>query len=425
MVKRRLRRLWDLSRSTLTLVLACLLLTGSTIHARDTAEYVRKFTRAREFSFSHWTMGALRLKLGQFALGATGYLSGVDGQTAVRTYIDLVAEASDQEVRLEQMMSDPNGIFPPATIRALSEEVTRIRQLQNVFQPVAETILQEQAAMVLSEMGLGLGGEPFPPLAFHFTQPPAALIISPRDVIRQDGNISLDPEISLEERVALERNVEREMDVSALVVSIGGIGIYPTMVQESTSLTWISEVVVHEWVHNYLTLRPLGLLYNSSPELRTMNETTANLIGKEVGRKMLERYYPDLVPPPPAEDAQITSLDESSAFDFRGEMRETRVHVDDLLAEGKVEEAESYMEERRQIFWENGYRIRRLNQAYFAFHGAYADEPGGAAGDDPVGEAVRELWALMDSPAEFLRMMSWMNDYADLQAALASWQGGR
>ena len=49
------------------------------------------------------------------------------------------------------------------------------------------------------------------------------------------------------------------------------------------------------------------------------------------------------------------------------------------------------MEQRRQLFVENGYYIRKLNQAYFAFYGAYADVPGGAAGEDPVGPAVRAL----------------------------------
>jgi hypothetical protein len=105
-------------------------------------------------------------------------------------------------------------------------------------------------------------------------------------------------------------------------------------------------------------------------------------------------------------------------FDFRVEMHLTRVTVDELLEQGDIEEAEAYMEARRQIFWQNGYYIRRINQAYFAFHGAYADQPGGAAGDDPVGAAVRELWALLDSPVEFLRTMAWMDDYSDLQVAL-------
>ena len=95
-------------------------------------------------------------------------------------------------------------------------------------------------------------------------------------------------------------------------------------------------------------------------------------------------------------------------------MHETRVNVDEMLAAGQVEEAEDYMEARRQFFWENGYHIRKLNQAYFAFHGAYADAPGGAAGDDPVGEAVRVLWQRVGSPAGFLQLMARMNSYQDL-----------
>jgi hypothetical protein len=101
-------------------------------------------------------------------------------------------------------------------------------------------------------------------------------------------------------------------------------------------------------------------------------------------------------------------------------MHTTRVHVDELLAAGKVEEAEAYMEARRQVFYDQGYRfLRKLNQAYFAFYGAYADEPGGAAGEDPVGGAVRALRARSGSSLTFLRRMAWMDSYSDLTRALA------
>ena len=96
-------------------------------------------------------------------------------------------------------------------------------------------------------------------------------------------------------------------------------------------------------------------------------------------------------------------------------MRETRVTADALLAEGKIEEAEAYMESRRQTFWDNGYRIRRLNQAYFAFYGAYADVPGGAAGVDPVSAAVRMLRAESLSLADFIRQISWVTSFERLQ----------
>jgi hypothetical protein len=77
------------------------------------------------------------------------------------------------------------------------------------------------------------------------------------------------------------------------------------------------------------------------------------------------------------------------------------------------------MEQRRQLFWDNGYPIRKLNQAYFAFYGAYADIPGGAAGEDPVGPAVRQLRAQSDSLGAFLRRIAQMTSFRQLQEAVA------
>jgi len=99
-------------------------------------------------------------------------------------------------------------------------------------------------------------------------------------------------------------------------------------------------------------------------------------------------------------------------------MHTTRVTVDALLADGKVDEAEAYMETRRRLFWNNGYLIRRLNQAYFAFHGAYADSPGGAAGEDPVGPAVRALRANSPNLAAFVNRISWMTSFDQLTEAV-------
>jgi hypothetical protein len=44
-------------------------------------------------------------------------------------------------------------------------------------------------------------------------------------------------------------------------------------------------------------------------------------------------------------------------------MRQTRLIVESLLGEGKIDEAERYMEERRQLFVQEGFEIRKLNQA--------------------------------------------------------------
>jgi hypothetical protein len=197
------------------------------------------------------------------------------------------------------------------------------------------------------------------------------------------------------------------------------------MVMRTSDLRWLVEVVAHEWTHNFLTLRPLGIRYDTTPELRTMNETTASISGKEIGQRIIEKYYPEMI----AQNQPAIGLinhpgrrpdpgDFRQPFDYRKEMHETRVTVDQFLSEGKIEEAENYMETRRQIFWENGYTLRKLNQAYFAFYGAYADIPGGAAGEDPVGPAVRALRERSDSLSEFLYRIAWMTSFDDLKAAI-------
>ncbi len=121
-------------------------------------------------------------------------------------------------------------------------------------------------------------------MLYHSTPLPTALIVSPRDEIRQDANISLQSELSADERTALEDQIDSALDVSSLIVNIGGIGVYPTMVMQTSNLNFLAEVVAHEWVHNFLTLRPLGINYLTSPELRTMNETAASIAGNEIGR---------------------------------------------------------------------------------------------------------------------------------------------
>jgi hypothetical protein len=216
------------------------------------------------------------------------------------------------------------------------------------------------------------------------------------------------------------------MDVSSLVVGIGGIGVYPTMVMRTTNLPWLLDTISHEWTHNFLSLRPLGALYTSSPELRTMNETTASIVGNEIGQLVLKEYYPELITASRLSPGLIAlpNFDLPSAsppqadFDFRAEMHETRVRADELLARGDIETAERYMEMRRKIFWDNGYQIRKLNQAYFAFYGAYADVPGGAAGEDPVGPAVRALREQRASLSDFLNTISWMTSFEELQKAV-------
>ena len=396
-----------------------LMLGGSTAPALNRSDQVRRFTRQLEFDYVGWTTESLTEKFRNSALGAANYLSEPERKELVLDYVELIGETARLRGEQEATLNDPGLPDPQQAAAPVALALHEASERLEALRPLAESVLQENVSAVLDDLGLGWGGAPFPPVAFRFSSLPSALVVSPRDVIRQDANLQLEPELNLEEQAKLEFRVEQELDVSALVVPIGGLSTYPTMVMQSPAVDWVTETIVHEWVHHYLALRPLGLGYNRSPELRTMNETVASLVGREIGREVLARYFPEHLPPPPPENPPPPIAGEPLVFDFQIEMRETREHVDELLAQGRIEEAEGYMEARRRVFWENGYRhIRRINQAYFAFYGAYADVPGGPAGEDPVGEAVRQLWDQVEDPAAFLRQVAGMSSFEDLQAVL-------
>jgi hypothetical protein len=352
---------------------------------------------------------------------------GVEAQReVVFDYLRLVHAINRTTAEINQIYANPDITNPDQEAAELNQRLEELTVQEERLQPIAESVLQHQVSTVVADLDLGLGGQPIPPVLYHATRLPYALIISPREVIRQDANISLLPELTPEEINRLEETVSGNLNVSALVVPIGGVGTYPTMVRSTTNLVWLAEVVAHEWIHNYLTLRPLGALYMASPQLRTINETTANIAGKEIGMAVITRYYPELAPPPPPpppdepepgeeQPEPEPPAEDPDAFNFNREMNKTRVQVDELLAEGKIEEAESYMEQRRRFLWENGYQIRKLNQAYFAFYGAYSDAPGGgAAGRDPVGPTVQELRRRSGSLAEFVNRISWVTSYEAL-----------
>ena len=407
----------------ISLVVVILMLGGGSIPPGDLTDRVRAFTRPMEFDFVTWTINALGVKLSQTAVNPTAYLPDEKRVELALDYLQLVAQIQQGEAMLHAVYADPNISNPELESAELREQLNQLYARRDQLRPLNEQVLQSQLADVAADLDLSLAGQPLPPVLYHSTPLPKALIVSPRDTIRQDENISLSPDLTVDQHNVLENQIDAALDVSSLVVGVGGIGLYPTMVSQTSDLNWLTEVVAHEWIHNFLTLRPLGMNYLTSPELRTMNETAAAIAGKEIGRALMARYYPELLPPPPPEPPAPSQSNETNneppPFDFRAEMRTTRLRADELLAAGKIEEAEDYMEQRRQFLWDNGYRIRKLNQAYFAFHGAYADLPGGAAGDDPVGAAVRTLRAQSPSLAEFLKRIAWMSSFEQLQEAVA------
>lgn len=412
---------WYLKRLIVFLV-SILLLTQSVYLPQTLVEKVSAYTGGLEFDYVGWTLNALAMKAGLGGIAPTDHVDLEVQKKVVTQYFDLVKQYNVLEAQVEQIYADPAVKNPAETAKDQLKAQAELQKLLDRLAPVAEAILQQQVTTVLQENKLTLGGQPIPSVLYHTTPLPKALIVSPRNVVRQDVNISLLANLTLDQISALEATISKNLDVSVLVVDIGGVGVYPTMVQRTSNFEWVLGTIAHEWTHNFLAFRPLGWNYDTNNQLRTMNETTASIIGNEIGAQVMKQFYPNysasqVLPVPPALKTAAVNA-QPDTFDFNHEMHETRVKVDELLKAGKIEEAETYMEQRRQVFWQHGYLLRKLNQAYFAFYGAYADTPGGAAGEDPVGPAVRSLREQSASLTDFLNRISWMTSFEQLQAAV-------
>lgn len=399
------------------------------------------------FDLVAWEIESLSAKFRALITRPGAQWSEEEATQLVREYMARAIHIGHMEREVEQMESRVQlDTEMQARLGELQSELAVARLVQDSVRPTVEDILERQVSWAIAQAGLGIGGQPIPPVKFGFTEPPRIVIVSPRDRIATIHSRMVRAGLPLSVVEQIEARINAQEGAVGYVSNIGGLGAYPAMVVDRSNLRWVISTIAHEWAHNYLTFFPLGLLYFGSGDLRTMNETVADIVGEEIGLAVLRRYYPDLVPPdPPAIETEIPVEDglpseaetqaeddmevdaagdieerepEEAVFDFRAEMRQTRLEVDRLLAEGRIEEAEQFMEERRLVFVENGYGIRVLNQAYFAFHGSYATGPAGVSPIGPKMEALRA--ATPDLPA-FLQTVRWFTSQDDLDAALDGW----
>ena len=423
MEDKSLERMANWLRTIVVLTAIVLLVGGSSVESSNPLDGLRKYTRAVEFDFVEWEIGAIFNKSVSSALKLERFLDNDQQVAVVETWLEETQKVVNLERDLLTAQND-TSTERESLIEAAKAELDAKKAEQSRLSKLAEAVLQNQTEITLVKAGFGVGGQILPPVEYQVSELPLNLIISPRSEIKTVLSISLNAGLDAVEKDAIETGIFQDYNLSALVEPVGGIGAYPTMVMRTTNLNWLTETIAHEWIHNYLTFFPLGIRYSVNGEMRTINETTASLAGKEIGLDLIIAYYPDRTPryyqPMPTYTTVLTegagTLD---PFDYRAEMHTTRVRVDALLAKGEVDQAEAYMETRRAFFWEQGYHLRKINQAYFAFYGSYNDTPGGgASGADPVGPAVQELREGYASLSEFLHTIRSVKSFDQLLALL-------
>lgn len=311
-----------------------------------------------------------------------------------------------------------SGLLGPSTVLP-SDAATLTAYFQTSGRPQdkrsqVEAALERLVGQAYLERGLSRSeplplGRLFPPVLVALTAPPNVLVIAPRTELRVLGS-SLIRAMDVPEQDRLEASAD-STNVSSLIAPIGGLATYPSMVLEEDAPERVLAAVAHEWLHQYLIFYPLGAGYWNRQETREINETTADMIGQEVGSQIAASFGlvagPTPGPPPPA--AQPT-------FDFRAFMRETRVQTEQYLKDGQVDSAELFMRARRDELQQHGIQIRKLNQAYFALYGSYG-EGFAASPSNPIPGLLRILRTRSPSLGDFMLRIRGVTTVAELRVA--------
>jgi hypothetical protein len=351
----------------------------------------------------------------KFAMVATqpfrGSLSEQEKSAKVARYFQLNGLIANDE----QVAGNPDA--DPSTRSAALAALPALRSERTDMANTVQRILEGRLTRVIKEAGLTrrFGTDiVWPPVNIEFQNPPSVLVRSPRNEIRIESETLLQGDLPIERAEQLEADAERDGKTSALVVQIGGIAMYPAIIPEDSDYAFVMEDIAHEWMHHYLFFTPLGRRYFSSSKLTTLNETVADLVGKELGARLVAEYP---LAPSYVSSGGVMASPAGAGIDFTAVMRDLRRQVEALLAQGKVDEAEQLMDQRRRYLADNGYYIRKLNQAYFAFHGSYADTAGSI---DPIGPKLDTLRKDSPSLKTFVERARELTSEADLDRALAS-----
>ena len=262
------------------IILGCIVLlaiTTSVWQPESNADRIREYSRPFEFDFFGWTVNAVWQKISAASLGPIRHLSHLQQRKIVKDYFEYLSDSQDLKNSLETLYADPDFSLKNSESLVLEKKFQEQEEHLEKLAFLAEAVIQDQVSQTLDDMGLITFNQPLPPVLYHVTDLPKNLIISPRNKIHQEKSISLMTDISPAEEINLESSVEENTGFSALVVPVGGVGTYPTMVISTGNLLYLVDTVAHEWTHNLLVFRPLGWNYSKTPALRTMNETAASI----------------------------------------------------------------------------------------------------------------------------------------------------
>jgi hypothetical protein len=342
-----------------------------------------------------------------------------DRREALDRYVVLVDEirAAKAGLNLVTTVATPDL----NTVAAAQNEIDRLIGERDVIRPAVEEFLEQIISEIVRSDEIDLVSSfVWPPVDFRIGDPPKLLVTSSRNEISRIEDVLIDPDISIEDMSLIENELVDTHDISAVILQTGGLASYPNVIP-TTHLKRLVDIAAHEWLHAHLAFYPLGQAYFSGGDIRSMNETLADIFGREVGLRVYSEVTADqFVAPVRPETASKELRDDEAVgdpetFSFNRFMGETRSETDNLLAQGLIKEAEAYMESRRVELLEHGYQIRKINQAYFAFHGTYAESPSSTS---PIARYLWDLRAQVETVGDLVKLLRPIRTYSEFEQLL-------
>ena len=299
---------------------------------------------------------------------------------------------------------------PTSTVRSkqknieqLDKELTTLRKKRNSILLKIEKDIQKIVRNQIKAEGIDTKGFVFPPVSIKIFDPPLLLVTSPRNLISREKEILLDSSMKNSRKNIIEQKILDEENLSAVILEIGGLASYPSMIKPNTNFERLFELTAHEWLHQYLIFYPLGRSIFKNNEMNEINETLANIFGKEISKKICANELYEIY----CENSELTTTTNKN-FDYDFFMKETRKTVDLLLKNNNISKAEKYMEERRKNLENEGILIRKINQAWFAFHGTYTDSPTSVS---PVFSILKKIQEDTENMKEFIDILKNIDSY--------------
>jgi hypothetical protein len=367
---------------------------------------------AERFDLVGWEVGTLTARVAQ-TISAPAPVNRVD---LVERYFTLSREAA--RARAARDAAWARGPDGQADLMATQHRLESLQTQLTSLEPTVEATISAQleAAMRADQIRRGLvtwlpvPGTPFarpsivPPVFFQLGPLPELLAVAPRDRIALVDSMLVEPGVTPRQVERLEHGADA-LGFSSVVTDIGGLSAYPSMLPDTDSAQDLLVTVAHEWTHQYLALRPLGQHYGDSYDMIEINETVADMVGHELGTAVYTAIYQPLTlpAPPPSRPSGPPRPD------FWSLIRQIRLTVEADLARGDVAGADAYMAAQPRALARAGYAVRKVNTAYLAFFGSYANSA------NPYEEPLRRLRSRSGSLVAFLQTVAQVRTPADLQ----------